>query len=119
MPWWIWLVAAYFGLAVFRGLQARTPPRGDDRAAATCWDILFFPAYACLLLVAGLLATVGYWLYPERHLTVIDLEGTCEERRQLTDYRRALARKPFLRRVGEKLGGVQANDPPFRLSNPD
>ena len=81
---------------------------------------LFLPLAGLLLVVVVIVASTAYfWLYPERHAHVLDFSGTEEERRALVEFRRALARKPLLRRLAEKLRIVPSNDPPWPGSERD
>ena len=74
-----------------------------------CMPLLVASMVALLPLAA--FAIIYYWLYPERHARMADA-GTEEERVQLAKYRAALAGKPFLRRLCEKIGIAESSDPP-------
>jgi hypothetical protein len=80
----------------------------------------FLPALVVWVLIHCCLSIPYFWLYPENHMTMIDCEGTEEEKRRLQDYRLACGKKGLLRRLIEKIGWAQRTGPewPFQDDEP-
>ena len=76
------------------------------------WFVLTPASLLVLFLAAGVFVPY-FWLYPERHAARVDFEGTDAQKEVIAQYRGLLSRKPFWRRVAEKLGLVQSVDPPY------
>jgi len=73
----------------------------------------FLPTFVFWVLILGCLSIPLYWLYPEKHRTTIDFEGTEEEKQKLLEYRAILSKKSLVRTLAEKLGLAQKADPPW------
>lgn len=73
----------------------------------------FLPAFVVWGLLLCCLSIPLYWLYPEKHLTQIDFDGTDEQKQKLKDYRSTCAKKGLLRRFIENIGLAQRTGPPW------
>ena len=85
------------------GISSKRPENG-------IWGtLLIWAALPFSIIALSLVAAVWipyFWLYPERHMTHTDLEGSVEEREALARQRAALSQKSFWHRLTERLGLV-------------
>ena len=77
--------------------------RGD------CWStpiIQMLTAPGCLIALCVLapLSVPYFALYPERHATIWDFEGTREQKQAMEEYRQECAKRGFMRRIAEAVG---------------
>ena len=114
------IVAVYmggaFGLARLNGTAFEEKPRPE---ALKLLDLFFLPANLIILLLMGCVLTPFWWLYPERHASIIDFEGTDEEKRDWSEYKAILSRKSFWRRLAEKLKLVPYTGPQWPMLDKD
>jgi hypothetical protein len=75
------------------------------------------PGCAVLLFVAAALSIPYFFIFPEKHASSIDFDGTEDEQRAMQEYRRAVARIPLWRRLLARLGILQA--PPLDFPGRD
>jgi hypothetical protein len=89
------------------GLVARLNGMVFPRTKEAFWQkitaFIFMPANVVLFLLLLAIFALFFWLYPERHRHLFDLEGTDEQRRALADVRAALRQKTLWRRLAERL----------------
>lgn len=101
----VYLVAAY-GAARINDFVETEQPTWRKLIA-----LPFVPAYIVGLILLFCLLPAFWWLYPERHAHELDVEGTDEEMREWAEYKALLSRKPFRRRLAEKIGLVPETGP--------
>lgn len=76
----------------------------------------FLPIIFVWGIIFAVLSFPYWWLYPERHVTAVDVNGSEEEKRMLKEYREACGQRGFLRRLSERLGIFPNADPPCPFS---
>jgi hypothetical protein len=86
---------------------------GEDELWKRLLSLPFLPAFVVWFILMAVFSIPYWWLYPEKHRTVIDFEGSEEEKQKLREYRNFLSKKGVFRRLAEKLGFMQKNDPPW------
>jgi hypothetical protein len=101
------------GSAVFYYLTRRLKGSCEDTLLKKLIGLPFLPAFVAWGIVFALLSIPLYWLYPEKHMMQIDLEGSDEEKQRLKEYRAVLWKKGLARRLGEKFGLIAKSDTPW------
>jgi hypothetical protein len=79
------------------------------------FSMIFVPIALAGLFVAAVVATPYFWLFPERHMHVVDTEGTDEEKLRLERYREYQKRVGVAGRIAERLGWRPFDMPPDDL----
>jgi hypothetical protein len=75
-------------------------------AGVVMW--LTMPGCVVLLFVAAALSIPYFFIFPERHASSIDFDGTEAEQAAMQEYRRAVSRIPLWRRLGARIGILRA-----------
>lgn len=107
---WMFSVAGMFLLlcadaAARRLLGHGISPKRPENGLWGTW--LIWAALPFSIIALSLAAAVSipyFWLYPERHMTHTDFEGSVEEREALAQQRVALSQRSFWHRLTERLG---------------
>ncbi len=101
----LWLIVAIYlgGAFGFARLNSSVFESNARPAGLGLLVLFFLPASLIGLLLMACVLTPFWWLYPERHVSLIDLEGTNAEKEAWAEYRAILSRKPLWRRLAEKL----------------
>ena len=73
--------------------------------------VLSAPGVIVFLLFLAIFSIPYFWLYPERHVNIIDVDGSKEQQQALQEYRFRLKKKKFFRRLFEKLHILHSNEP--------
>ena len=102
-----------FILYVLAGGAVLLLVKGEDTLFKKLVSLPFLPTFVIWGLVLCCPSIPLYWLYPEKHMTTIDFEGTEKEKQKLREYRAILSRKSVWRRLAERLGLAQKADPPW------
>ena len=95
----------------------RKPIEGGIYSGFLSWAMM--PLSISALLLMAVIFTPYFWLYPERHASILDFEGTDAEKRAWSEYKAVLSRKPFWRRLAERLKLVPDLGPPWPMLNQD
>ena len=106
---WLFNVAGMFLLLCVDAVAWRllghgiSPKRPENGIWGTllCWATAPFILIA--LSLAAAVSTPYFWLYPERHMTRTDFEGSVEEREALAQQRAVMSQKSFWHRLTERL----------------
>ena len=107
---WLFSVAGMFLLLCADAVAWRLLGHGisPKRPENGIWGTLLSWATAPFIVIAlSLAAAVSipyFWLYPERHMTDTDFEGSVEEREALAQQRAVMSQKSFWHRLTERLG---------------
>ena len=105
-----------FAAAVLARLNATAFKERSKKNYYKLIQLPFAPAFILWLLILASFSIPYWWLYPEKHMTTIDFEGSEEEKQKLHEYRTILSKKGFVRRLAERLGLAQKADPPWPFS---
>lgn len=105
-------MSAALGVARLNAVFWKERPRASGLIVL---DLLFLPAYLLGLLLLCCVLTPYWWLYPERHLHALDVEGPEEQMKAWADYKVLVRRKPVWRRLVEKMKFAQPTGPQWPI----
>jgi hypothetical protein len=111
-------VYVLIGGLIFYYLSNGLNKSGEDTPLKKLIGLPFLPAFLFWIIVMGCFACVYWWVYPEMHRTVIDFEGTDEEKRKLEEYRRNCRKIGLCRRLAAKVGLAQDSRPEWPFTRP-
>ncbi len=69
------------------------------------------PGCIVFLLILTIFSIPYFWLYPERHVNIIDVAGSKEQQQALQEYRLRLKKKSIFHRLFEKLHILHSSEP--------
>jgi len=105
------IALVYYSASFLRQKIGRRPGEIED-----ILSMVFVPALLLFLLLLAPFALVYFWLYPERHRNIVDMNGTQEEIDELVEFCEYRKHIGICLRLAENFGWREYDAPPPELT---